>query len=753
MRLAKLFFFAFFLSLSFSSLAASITAIKIDGNQRVETESVKSYLVISEGEEYSSERLNESVKALFSTGLFSDVSATEQDGVVVIKVVENPIIGQVAFEGNRAIEDEKLIPEVTLSSRSIYTKSEVQENVQRIADIYKKSGRFSARIEPKVILKDQNRVDLVFEIDEGETTEINRIVFIGNDRFSDSDLRSVVRSAEYAWYNFLSSSDIYDADRIEFDKELLRRFYTKNGYADFKVNSAVAELTPDEGGFVVTFSIDEGDLYRFGKSQVITQLDELDPDKFEDDVVVTRIDEIYDATRVERTVDNITSKAGEKGFAFVEVNPQVSRDEENDIIDITYVVSEGPKVYVDRIDITGNVRTLDKVVRREMKLSEGDPFNTQFLKRSKQRIDNLDFFKTVEVTQEKSDAPDKVNINIDVQEKSTGEINFGAGFSSTDGVLGEVSVTERNLLGRGQRLRASVTASGVRQNGVLSFTEPYLFGRNIAGGFSVYKSQVDFEDESSFSNDSLGFDLSLGYEISEHLRHTLIYSLSNQEISDVSSTASRFIRDQEGDNVTSMIGHVLSYDTRDSARSPKEGLLLRFKQDFAGVGGDDVFLRHDVTTAYHYPLDEDKEWGLIFAAIAGNVFGIGEDVPINHRFFVGGKDFRGFERSGIGPRDGTTNDALGGNSFYVLSAELGFPLKLSDEYGFTGAFFADAGSLFGVDDNGVEITDSSDPRVTVGFGLGWNSPFGPLRLDFGFPIVKDDIDETETFQFNFGTRF
>lgn len=734
-------------------MAEPISSLQITGNQRVGTESVRSYLSVKEGEEFDPMKLNESVKVLYGTGLFSDVSARESNGVVAIKLVENPIIGQVVFEGNKAIDDKKLIPEVTLSSRSIYTKSEVRENVQRIAEIYKKSGRFSAKVEPKVILKDQNRVDLVFEIDEGETTEINRIIYIGNDNFSDDDLRSVVVSSEYAWYNFLGSNDIYDADRIEFDKELLRRFYTKNGYADFKVNSAVAELSPDQGGFVVTFSVDEGDRYKFGKSQVITQLDELDPSNFDKKIVVTRTDDIYDATKVEKTVDNITSTAGEKGFAFVEVSPQVSRDTENDIIDITYVVTEGPKVYVDRINITGNVRTLDKVVRRELKLAEGDAFNTQFLRRSKQRVENLDFFQTVEVTQEKSDAPDKVNIDVKVAEKSTGEINFGAGFSTNDGVLGEVSVTERNLLGRGQRLRASLTASGIRQNGVLSFTEPYLFGRDISGGFSLFRSQLDFEDESSFSSDSLGFNLNLGYEITEHLRHNITYGLSNEEISDVDDDASRFIRDQEGEFLTSIISHSLTYDTRDNRRDPKEGLLVRFNQGLAGLGGDDKFIRHELNTAYHIPVTEDKDWVLTLAASGGNITGLGEDVRINQRFYLGGRDFRGFDRAGIGPRDSLTLDALGGNTFYNLSAEVGFPLNLSDEYGFTGAFFADFGSLFGVDDDGSEIVDSSDPRLTVGFGLGWNSPFGPLRLDFGFPIVKDDLDETESFQFNFGTRF
>lgn len=739
--------------LSTAANAEPVQSVEIIGNQRVETESVRSYLAVKEGEELTAVGVNQSIKTLFATGLFSDVSARISGGNVEFEVVENPIISQVAFEGNKAIDDNKLRPEVTLDTRSIYTKSEVQKNVQRIADIYKKSGRFNATVEPKVILKEQNRVDLIFEINEGETTAINRIIFLGNGAFDDDDLREVVHSEESAWYNLLSSNDVYDADRIEFDKELLRRHYTKNGYADFAVNAAVAELTPDDGGFIVTFSVDEGDLYTFNKIQTITQLDEVDPSKFDDDVVLTRTEEIYDASRVERTVDNIVEQAGEKGYAFVEVEPQVSRDTDNNTIDITYVVKEGPKVYVDRINIGGNVRTLDKVIRREMKLAEGDPFNTSSLKRSKQRIQNLNFFGNVEVTQERADVDDKVNIDVKVVEQSTGELNFGAGFSSIDGVLGEISVQERNLLGRGQRLKASLTASGVRQQGVLAFTEPYFMDRNIAAGFEIFRTERDFQSESSYRSQSNGVRLNAGYEISEYLRHSINYSIIEDDISDVDNNASLFIRRQEGVNVTSMLGHSFVYDKRDSSQDPKDGYFFRLGQDFAGIGGDNHFVRHDLTAAYYLPITEDKDWNVLFALSAGNVTGIDDNVPINHRFYLGGKDFRGFERAGIGPRDSATEDALGGNNFYAFTTELRFPLKVSEEYGFTGALFADAGSLWDVDESGAGIIDSQDPRVTLGVGLGWNSPFGPLRLDFGFPVVKDDADITETFQLNFGTRF
>lgn len=731
--------------------------IKIEGNQRVDENSIKAYMRISEGDDVSSSDVNQAIKALFATGLFSDVKVGQlPDGGIFVQVVENPIISRVAFEGNQGIADENLAQEVNLQSRSIYTKSAVQKNVQRLAEIYRKSGRYNAKIEPKVILKEQNRVDLVFEIDEGETVRIQKIAFVGNEAFDDDDLRAVVRSSEEVWYNFISSSDTYDPDRIEFDKELLRRHYTSSGYADFKVNTALAELSRDRKGFVLTFSIEEGAYYKFGEVNVESRLEEVKAENLDDEVIKTDSDEEYDAAQIERTIDNLVEEAGKLGFAFVEIDPIKTRKKNTvgeDVIDVKYVLREGPRVYVNRINIGGNSRTLDSVIRREMQLSEGDAYNSAKLKRSRQRVENLDFFSIVDVQREKGGAPDKVDINVDVKEKSTGEINFGAGFSTNDGVLGDVSITERNLLGRGQFLRLNVSASGRRQDGRISFTEPYFMGEDFSAGFDIFRTLREGEFDDSYESRSTGFSLRGGYDILDELRHNVFYTISNDEIEDVQSTASRFIRDQEGENVTSMVGHTFIYDTRDSRRDPREGYRLSFGQDFAGLGGDSTFIRHEAKGSYYYPVTDDKDWFLLFAGAYGNVTGIDDDVRINHRYFLGGKNFRGFDRGGVGPRDTSTDDALGGNNYYTLTTELAFPIPVTDEFDFSGALFAEAGSLWDVDDSGSDIVDSADPRLTVGFGLGWQSPFGPLRVDFGFPVVKDDEDETENFQLNFGTRF
>lgn len=757
MNLRQLFLAAAFcIALPAFAQAEVISAINIEGSQRVDVDSVKSYLTFKEGDEYADADINASVKALFATNLFSDVKIYKQGSAISIKLVENPIVSRVAFEGNKTIKNEKLEPEVSMKSRSVYTKSAVQNDVQRIADLYRKNGRYNATVEPKVILKDQNRVDLVYEINEGQTTVIKKIVFVGNRAFSDKALSGVVMSSETRWYNFFSDNDKYDSDRLEFDKELLRRFYTKNGYADFRITSAVAELSPDRDSFILNFSVDEGSKYKFGKIDIVTQLQDMQPEQLKgdsDEIIRTVEGKSYDSTKVEKTVDNLVEKAGERGFAFVDVSPQLDRNKETKIININYTIKEGPKVYVDKININGNSRTLDKVIRREFRLAEGDPFNTSAIKRSKQRIENLGYFKSVDIKQEKAGDLDKVNIEANVDEKSTGELNFGAGFSTVDGVLGEVSLAERNFLGRGQKVRVNVSASTRRQEGQLSFTEPYFWGKDLEAGFDIFSIKRDQETESSYKSESLGLNLRAGYDITEELRHNMNYRVSADEITDVNSNASLFIKQQEGDTLTSLIGHDLIYDMRDSKIDPSSGYFIKAGQDLAGLGGDVKFLRHELNAGYYVPIDDDREYRLSFLGNAGTMFGIGEDVPINQRFFVGGQNFRGFERGGIGPRDIATTDSLGGNNYFTTTAELGFPLGLPEDLGFRGALFMDAGSLWGLDSSGPGVYDEADLRATVGAGIAWSSPFGPIRVDFAVPLTKNDNDRTESFQLNFGTRF
>ena len=497
-----------------------VQQIRIDGTQRIDPETVQSYMLIKPGEVADADKLDRSLKALFATGLFADVVLRQEGSTLVVRVVENPIINRIAFEGNRRVNEEQLLAEVQLRPRVVYTRTKVQNDVKRIIDLYRRSGRFAATVEPKVIQLPQNRVDLVFEISEGQVTGVQRINFVGNQRFSDGRLREVIQTKESRWWRILSTDDTYDPDRLSFDRELLRKFYLANGYADFRVVSAVAELTPDREGFYITFTIEEGDRYKFRTIDVNSRLRDLNVDDLRRKVTTISGD-WYDADKVEGSITALTDAVGSLGYAFVDVRPRINRDRDAKAVDVTYEIQEGPRVYVERINITGNVRTLDKVIRREMKLAEGDALNTSKLRRSRQRIRNLGFFDRVEVNNVPGDQPDRTVVNVEVQEKSTGEISFGVGFSTADGALADVSLRERNLLGRGQDLRLGFTISQRRQEVDLSFTEPYFLDKNLSAGFDVFHITRDFQRESSFDQKNVGFTLRSGYQITEPLRQTL----------------------------------------------------------------------------------------------------------------------------------------------------------------------------------------------------------------------------------------
>ena len=579
--------------------ADDIGEIRIEGTQRIEPETVRAYMRLAPGDKFSSERLDRSLKALFATGLFADVTLGREGNVLVVRVVENPIINRLAFEGNKRIEDPELTKEVRLRPRVVFTRSRVQSDVKRILEVYRRSGRFGASVTPKVIQLPQNRVDLVFEIDEGPLTEISAIHFIGNKRFSDSALRGVIRTKESAWYRFFTTDDTYDPDRISFDRELLRRFYLSEGYADFRTVSAVAELTPNREGFVVTFTLEEGERYRVGAVDLETKLPDLDVEALRA-LIVPEPGAWYDAEELDQTIDALTDAVGILGFAFVDIRPDVKRNREARTIDVTFDIREGPRVFVERIDITGNVRTLDKVVRREMRLAEGDAFNSAKLRRSRERINNLGFFEKVNIKNEPGSAPDRSVVQIDVEEKSTGELSFGVGFSTTQGPLAQVGVVERNLLGKGQSLKANITVSGRQSEAEIGFTEPYFLDRDLAAGFDLFRRTKNRTSESSFRERSLGSNLRVGYQVVEHLRHRVNYGLRTTSIEDIGDDASTFIKAQEGEQITSLVGHELSYDRRDNCFDPTDGYILRLSNEFAGLGGTVRFLRTLVGAGYYY---------------------------------------------------------------------------------------------------------------------------------------------------------
>lgn len=727
-----------------------INNVTVRGNQRVESQTVLAYLNLEAGQSYTAQDINAAMKRLFDTGFFSDVRVQRDNGTLIVQVVENPIVNRVAFEGNDQIDDKDLEAEVVLRSRSIYTRTQVQSDVKRLLDIYRSNGRYSATITPKVIPLEQSRVNLVYEITEGPVTQIDKVSFIGNEHFSDETLRDVVRSEEHSWYKFFSSDDKYDPDRMLYDQELLRRFYVSQGYADFQVKSALTELTPDKQGFYLTFTVEEGARYNFGTVKIDNRLTGVDTTKLEEQVL-TEAGKRFNANQVEDTVDSMVQVLGDQGFAFVDVSPELDRDTEKNTIDLTYVINEGPRVYVERINIEGNSRTLDEVVRREFRLAEGDAYNTSKLRRSEQRINNLGYFKGVKIEEKRGSSDDKVVIDTEVEEQSTGELSFGVGFSTVDGPLADIGLREKNLLGRGQELRARAMVATERQQFDLGFTEPYFLGRDIAAGFDVFRIQQDLRQESSFDRETTGFTLRMNYALSERLRHTVNYTLRENSVSNVQANASRFIRDQEGTTVTSSVGQSLIFDSRNNRFDPTEGWYVRMSQEYAGLGGDANFLRHEARAEYFYPIA--KQWTVQLLGLGGHVLGIGEDVRIQDRFFIGGREIRGFNNAGIGPRDSTTSDALGGNVYYAGTAELRFPLGLPSEMGFSGAAFTDFGSLWDVDDNGPEVVENKDMRVSAGVGIAWTSPFGPIRIDFSKAIASQEEDEDELIRFNFGTRF
>jgi outer membrane protein insertion porin family len=727
-----------------------IRGIRVEGNQRIEAPTIRSYMVVEIGEPFDPAKLDQSLKNLYATGLFDDVALGREGDELVVTVVENPIINRIAFEGNRRLDDEVLSNEVQLRPRVVYTRSRVQNAVSRILELYRRNGRFAATVEPKVIELDQNRVDLVFEINEGPLTDVSRIVFIGNEAFDDSALRDVIQTREAAWYRFLTSDDTYDPDRLAFDQELLRRFYLARGYADFNVGSAIAELTPDGRNFVITFTVDEGDRYDFGTIDLESRLPDLEPEQLRE-LITTKSGEVYDADQVEESIVALSEEIGELGYAFVEVEPVPTKHPDERVIDLTYVINEGSRVYIERIDIVGNLRTLDEVIRREFRVDEGDAFNTALLRRSRQRIENLGYFEQVELNTQPGSSPDKTRIEVEVSERSTGELSFGAGFSTSDGPLGDIRLTERNLLGRGQSVRAEFTISARTQQIDFSFTEPYFLDRDLAAGFDLFRRRTDFQSEGSFDQKSLGGTLRASYPLTERWRHGLRFTVRQDEITDVDEDASRFIRDEEGDNLTILVGQDLTYDVRDTRFLPSEGYLIRLEQDVAGLG-DTQFIRHEATGSYYYPFTPN--WVLNLAARGGYIFGYGgENVRLFDRFFLGGQTLRGFKFAGVGPRDITTDDALGGNLLFTTTAEQRFPLGLPEELRMFGRVFVDAGTLTELDVNGPEIADSGSIRASAGIGLSWLSPLGPIAIDLSQAFLKEEEDETEFFRLSFGTRF
>jgi len=727
--------------------AEIIQFIRVEGTQRVEEETVRAYMVVREGMVDDVDMVDQSVKTLFASGLFSDVTIRRGGGGLVVSVVENPIVNRVSFEGNGAINDDTLTKEAELRSRQVYTRARVQDDVERFIEIYRQSGYFAARIEPKVIQLPQNRIDVIFEINEGPVTGIRSINFVGNKAFDDNRLREEIITSETRWWRFFASSDNYDPDRLNYDRQQLRRFYLTKGYADFRVVSSSAELTRDGEEFFVTFNIEEGELFTFAESSIRSTVETVAIETLQAAIDHVEGDR-YDLRKIEDTEDALTKLLGEKGFAFAEIRARTRRDRENNLIRVEYVIEEGPRVYVERININGNDRTHDEVLRREMRISEGDAFNRVLLERSRRNLRALGFFSSVDIEESPGSEPDKTIIDVNVVEQSTGELTFGVGYSSAESLTTEFAISERNLLGRGQKLNLRVGVSDEVQRYQISFTEPFFLDRRVAAGFSVFNTESDYDND-AYVFSSIGIGGQLAFPLSEDGRLSLSVNLSEDELEN-NFFAMDINRSYEYSKYE--IGYYYSIDKRDDPIDPTEGWNLGFGQDLAGPSGDVTFIRTSAVANYYYEITEG--WVFHGRASAGFIDDYENDIVYyGDRFFRGGSSFRGFDRSGVGPRQISTGYAVGANRYLIGTTEVSVPLGIPKDVGMKANLFVDFGAVGDTDETQNDIEDEFAFRATSGLSISWKSPFGPVRFDFATALKKEDYDKAKSFRFSVGTRF
>lgn len=745
---------------------AVVNRIVVRGNQRIDQTTVLSYLPIQPGDTVDAAVIDVAVRTLSRTGLFANVQlGLQANGDLIVEIAENPIINQVTFEGNKALTEKKLRDEVTIKPRGIYTRARVQEDVGKIVELYRLSGRISATVTPKLVQLDQNRVDVVFEIDEGPETGVAAITFLGNTAFSDSDLREVMVTKQSSWWRLFSSNDNYDPNRLDYDREQLRKFYTNRGYYDFRILSSVAELKPDNSAFGMTLTLDEGDRYNFGEVKVVTESDRLNAD-FLTRLLPIRSGDLYESDRIQSAVDTLTFAAGSAGYAFVEINPTYRANPETDTVDITFNVKEGQRVYIDRINVVGNTATLDSVIRRELMVGEGDAFNRSLVERSRNNLRALGFFKDVKIEETRGSAPDRSILNVTVEEQPTGELSVGAGFSSVDSFVLNLGISERNFRGRGQNVVARAEWGSLRQQIDFRFTEPKFLGRDLRAGFDLFHTRYDLSKYSSYDYRSTGGGLRLSYPLNGYSSFSVRYFLKDDEVlipaGFCSGTGSSALCDQAGSFLNSSAGYTLLVNRTNDPVRPTRGWSASLRQDFAGIGGDVNYVKTEADAAWYYGFSPN--WVVSLQGSTGYVSGWnGDPIRINDRFFKGGNTFRGFETAGMGARDLLTTDALGGNFYAIGTVELTVPNYLPDEYGIKTSLFADVGTLGMLDDRyqidsvtgapNPNIVDNLALRAAAGVSIHWRSPMGPIRFDLSKVLSSEDYDKTETFRFSTSTQF
>ncbi|MBN04693.1 outer membrane protein assembly factor BamA [Ponticaulis sp.] len=776
-----------------------IRRVIVQGNERIEARTVESYLLLEPGQRFDPERVDLSLKTLFETGLFADVIIARDGDNLVVQVVENPIINQVIFEGNRAHDDEKLSEEIQAAPRGVFTAARVQADVQRILEVYRRSGRFSVDVTPQYVPLDQNRVDLIFEITEGPVTGVRSINFIGNEEYSDRRLRSEIVTRQSRFWRFFSSNDNYDPDRLEYDRELLRQFYANQGYADFRVVSAVAELTPDQEDFYITFTIDEGEQYDFGEITVETALDKLNSDTLEA-IIPIREGTLFRGDLIEDTVDSLTFAAGIAGYAFVDVRPRIERDPETRKVNIVFAIDEGPRVYIERINIVGNTRTLDRVIRREMRISEGDAFNRVLIDQSRNRIRRLGFFEDVEIEENPGSLPDRTEVDVRVTEGPTGEVSFAAGFSSVDAFLLDLNFTERNWRGRGQYLASRIQTSSRQQTIDFRFTEPRFLDRDLVAGLDVFSTRTDFLDIADYETQTIGTSGRIGFPLTDRMNMNLRYTLRQDDVQirdrDIVIDANgRIVRDtdfpffivsvepipanvptggqivdqcdlanldrtslcrQERTDLSSIVGYSFSWDRRNDPIRPTRGFDLGFSQEFAGFGGDVFYVKTEGAATLYRGLWRDFIASLRFSGGYVSAFN-DDDLRINNRFFRGGNTFRGFDVAGLGPRDviidmdtagnvtnvrrASNQSSLGGKMYAVGTLELAVPNFLPEEYGIRTSLFTEFGTVGLLDEADrtpeqvFEVTDANGD--VTGYQILRTEDEASLRAAAGISIFWD----------------
>ena len=803
--------------------AGIVRSVTIVGTERLEPETVRSYLNLSIGDRYDRDRLDQALKALFASELFADATIRDDNGALTVEVKENPVINRIIIEGAKRIKEDKIREEIRLAPRQIFTRSKARADVGRILELYRRGGRFAASVEPKIIQLEQNRVDVVFEIYEGPKSKVLQINILGNEKFKTGQIKKQFATKEARWYGIFSSNDTYDPDRLAYDQQKLRQFYLTEGYADFRVASAIAELTPDNQNFIVTYVLDEGERYKFGTVDLESQIRDIKSDEFKS-IIKIQPGDWYNAQKIENTVDLLQSTAGLLGYAFAEVRPQFDRNKEKLEMNVLFQIGEAPRVYVERVQINGNTLTRDTVIRREFRLAEGDAFNSIKIKRTKDRLIGLGYFQDrLTIDQIPGSAPDKVILETNVQERPTGQLQLSAGFSSLEQFIFSLSVRQTNFRGRGQELRASANISSFSNSIDLGFTEPYFLGRNLALGVDLFRR--DFRSFSltqgnqrntTYNQTSTGFQIRTGFPLTEFWAMSARYTLSFEQTSldeDLFYTngvcdpfkAGRYLCQAVGDFTVSAIGYSLIFNTVNNPRRPSAGQSFVFSQDIAGIAVGVRYFRTRASYDWYYALF-NSGFVLNLSAEGGYIlpWGGGGQQPTNSdtnqirltdRFFLGQPQIRGFNIRGVGPRvlrkpfdsngviiedrQFAIDDALGGVAYYLAQAEVQIPLgSAGEELGLRPSVFVDVGAVWGTDaptllcqngpstnlpncapfngSNGFQefyVGDSPSPRVAVGIGVSWNSPFGPFRFDLAKAILTVEGDNPQLFQFNVGTQF